>query len=145
MSTQENHNLIQRVFDAYNRGDVPALQNLYSSDIVCHVGGMAEPVSGLAANLEADAYMRQAFSDVYWEITDSFGEGDRVAVRRSWRMTHTGPFAGQPASGRTVSGTAIDIYRVQEGRVAEQWTESDNLSFMRQLGALPAAEREPGL
>jgi steroid delta-isomerase-like uncharacterized protein len=145
MSSQEHQALIRRVFDAYNQNDVPALQRLYSPDFVCYVGGIDQPMLGLAANLEADAQMRASFSDVRWDIVDMFGEGDRVAVRRTWRMTHTGPFAGQAPTGQTLSGTAIEIYRIEDGKVAEQWTESDNLRFMQQLGALPFPEREPGL
>jgi steroid delta-isomerase-like uncharacterized protein len=145
MSSQELKSLIHRVFDAYNQNNVEALRHLYSPDFVCHVGGADQPMIGLAANLEADAEMRTAFSDVRWDIVDLFGEGDRVAVRRTWRMTHTGPFAGQAPTGQTLSGTAIEIYRIEGGQVAEQWTEADNLSFMQQLGALPFPEREPGL
>ena len=70
---------------------------------------------------------------------DLIAAGDKVVVRRAWRLTHTGPFQGLPPSGRTLTGTGIDIHQLRDGQLIETWSESDNLSFMQQLGALPAA------
>jgi steroid delta-isomerase-like uncharacterized protein len=145
MPTEDNRALVRRYFEAYNQGDLQAIRNLASPDFTCHMGGMPDPVAGLEANLAADAGVRAAFSDLHWSIDDLIAEGDKVVVRRGWSMKHTGPFMGLPASGQTLSGTGIDIIHIRDGRLAEQWTESDNLSFMQQLGALPNAEREPGL
>jgi predicted ester cyclase len=64
-------------------------------------------------------------------------EGDRVAVRESYRGTHRGEFMGIPASGREVRFASIDIYRIADGKLVEAEGESDVISFMQQLGALP--------
>ena len=145
MSSEDNQALVRRFFEAYNQMDEHAFQEILSPDYTCHVGGLPEPLVGLAANMAAEAGMRAAFSDPHWTIEDIFASGDKVVVRRTWRLTHSGSFQGVPPSGRTLTGTGIDIFRVEAGQLVEQWTESDNLSFMQQLGALPAGEREPGL
>jgi steroid delta-isomerase-like uncharacterized protein len=145
MTTEDSQAIIRRYFEAYNQNDVESFHEIFSPDFVCHFGAAPEPMVGLAANLEEDAHFRTAFTDIRWNIDDIFGQGDKVVVRRTWDMTHTGPFQGLPGSGRVLTGTAIDIYRLSAGKVVEQWTESDNLSFMQQLGAMPEAEREPGL
>jgi steroid delta-isomerase-like uncharacterized protein len=145
MSAADNETLVRRFFEAYNQSDSPAFEAIFSPDYVCHAGGEPEPMVGLAANLAAEAHFRSAFSDVHWTLDDLIAAGDKVVVRRTWRVTHSGPFQGLPATGRTLTGTAIDIFRVIDGKIVEQWTESDNLSFMQQLGAMPVAEREPGL
>jgi len=145
MSTPDSLTVVRRFFDAFNQGDTQAFQEIFSQDYICHVGGAPEPAVGLAANREAEAYFRTAFSGMHWTIDDIFAAGDQVVVRRTWSMKHTGPFQGLPATGRTLAGTGIDIFRVRDGRIVEQWTESDNLSFMQQLGALPETDREPGL
>jgi steroid delta-isomerase-like uncharacterized protein len=144
MTIESNEALVRRFFDAYNRGQPEGYAALFSPDFVCHMGA-TENLAGLAANLEAEAYFRTAFSDAHWGIEDLVAADEKVVVRRTWRMTHTGPFQGLPPSGRTVSGTGIDIFLIRDGKLAELWSESDTLSFMQQLGALPAAEREPGL
>jgi predicted ester cyclase len=145
MPSPDNEALVRRFFDAYNQMDDSAFLEIFDPGYVCHVGGMPEPMVGLDANLAAEASSRTAFSDGHWTIDDLVAAGDKVVVRRAWRLNHTGPFQGLPPTGRTLTGTAIDIFRVEDGKITEQWTESDNLSFMQQLGALPAVEREPGL
>ena len=34
--------------------------------------------------------------------------------------------------------TAMEIYRIAEGKIAEQWVIIDALGMMQQLGAIPA-------
>jgi predicted ester cyclase len=42
-----------------------------------------------------------------------------------------------PPTRKQVSYTGILIYRMADGKIAEQWTEFDLLGFLRQLGVLP--------
>ncbi|MCC7358063.1 MAG: ester cyclase [Anaerolineales bacterium] len=144
MSPIANAAVVRRFFEAYNRNQPEVYAELCSPDYICHMGATAT-AAGLAANLESEAYFRAAFSDAHWEIADLMAVDDKVVVRRNWRLTHTGPFQSLPPSGRVLTGTAIDIHQLRDGRLIETWTESDNLSFMQQLGLLPAPAREPGL
>jgi len=144
MSPEANAALVRRFYDAYNHNRAEDYLELCSPDYICRMGA-TEKMEGLAANLEAEAYFRTAFSDAHWEIEDLIAAGDKVVVRRTWRLTHTGPFDGQAPTGRTLTGTGIDIFLIRDGKLVEQWSESDNLSFMQQLGALPAPDHQPGL
>ena len=144
MSPEANAAVVRRFFEAYNQNQPEAYAEVCSPDYICHMGA-TDTVAGLAANLEAEAYFRAAFSNAWWDIVDLVAAGDKVVVRRAWRLTHTGPFQGLSPTGRTLTGTAIEIHQLRDGKLVETWSESDNLSFMQQLGALPEAEREPGL
>ena len=62
-------------------------------------------------------------------------EGDAVAYRMTWRMTHLGEFMGIASTGRKIERTVIGVVRIAGGRWAELWARGDNL--MRQLGAIP--------
>ncbi|HEX9116453.1 MAG TPA: ester cyclase [Anaerolineae bacterium] len=42
-----------------------------------------------------------------------------------------------PLLGRKLATTSTDIYRIAEGKIAEQWYETDTTSMMQQLGAVP--------
>jgi predicted ester cyclase len=44
---------------------------------------------------------------------------------------------GIPPTGKPVSWTGIDIFRLVEGKIVEGWGVSDGLHLMQQLGALP--------
>jgi hypothetical protein len=65
---------------------------------------------------------------------DMLAEGDRVAVRVTWRCVHDrGPLLGVPITGKHIRAWGIAILRVADGRVAERWLEFDALGLMRQL------------
>ena len=78
-----------------------------------------------------------AFPDSQWTIDDMVAEGDRVATKKTMRGTHTGEFAGIPATGRTVTLQYVDILRLRDGKIVEHWLSMDSLSFMQQLGVIP--------
>ena len=79
-----------------------------------------------------------AFPDSHWTIDDMVAEGDRVATKKTMRGTHTGEFAGIPATGRAVTLQYVDILRLRDGRIIEHWLSMDSLSFMQQLGVIPS-------
>jgi predicted ester cyclase len=45
-----------------------------------------------------------------------------------------------PPTRKQVAYSGILIYRIANGRIAEQWTEIDLLGFLKQLGVSRAAE-----
>ena len=88
-----------------------------------------------------------AFPDCQFTIDDMIAEGDQVVTKKTFRGTHTGEFAGIPATGKMVELQFVDIMRVRDGRIVEHWLSMDQLSFMQQLGVIPTpdgdAAREP--
>ncbi|WP_238574875.1 ester cyclase [Streptomyces inhibens] len=66
--------------------------------------------------------------------------GDRVVGRFVCRGTHTGPFLGIPATGRSIEMRSIDIWRVADGMFAEHWDELNTLELFQQLGVVPALD-----
>ena len=79
-----------------------------------------------------------AFPDCRFTIDDMIAEGDRVVTKKTFRGTHTGEFMGIPATGKEVELQYVDIMRVRDGRIVEHWLSMDQLSFMQQLGVIPA-------
>jgi len=73
-------------------------------------------------------------------VTPEFliAEGDMVAVHDVNRVKHTGDFQGIPPTGKELSVTSTDIYRIVDGKVVEQWFEADYTGMMQQLGVLPS-------
>jgi predicted ester cyclase len=81
------------------------------------------------------------FSDTGIAIEDMVSEGDRVAFRGVVRATHKAEFMGIPASGKQVVVPVIGIALLAEGKIAEWWNSPDRLSWMQQIGALPAGDQ----
>jgi steroid delta-isomerase-like uncharacterized protein len=87
------------------------------------------------------ADFRQGFPDVISTIEDIIAEGDKVVARWRSRATHRGEYMGTPPSGKEVEFAGISIYRMEEGKIAEEWSVEDQFGLMAQIGAV--AESEP--
>ncbi len=129
MSADENKALVRREQEELwnHTGNLDAAEELFAPDY-------AE-----AARQEA-ADFRRGFPDVVSTIEDLIAEGDKVVARWRARATHQGEYMGISPTGEEVEFTGISVYRIEGGRIAESWTEEDELGLMRQVGAVP----EPG-
>jgi predicted ester cyclase len=70
-------------------------------------------------------------------IEREIAEGDFVTVVWRGRGTNTGNGNGLNATGKMAEGRGISIFRVEDGRIKEEWTESSQLVILRQLGLFP--------
>ena len=52
--------------------------------------------------------------------------------------THRGELMGIEPTGKSVSVEAISVFRIADGKIAEEWTVWDALGLMQQLGTVPA-------
>jgi predicted ester cyclase len=77
-----------------------------------------------------------AFPDIQITDQDFIAEGDRVVYRWNSRFTHQSEFMGIPPTGKPVTLTGIDVYRLADGKVVEHWGEVDMLGLMQQLAVI---------
>lgn len=89
---------------------------------------------GLAGPLAASAFVRAAIPDLTASIEQMVVAGDRVTVHLRFQGHFTGRFGDIAGKGQTVDFIATDLYRVADGRIAENWHIEDNLTLLRQLG-----------
>jgi predicted ester cyclase len=47
----------------------------------------------------------------------------------------TGTFMGHAGAGQPIDFIAIDILRIRDGRITDNWRLEDNLTFLQQIGA----------
>ena len=137
-SLELNKSITRRVYEeGLNQGrfEVP-----YSADFVGHGGRRTfTHADGMA---EARGW-REAFPDLKITVDEQVAERDLVAVRWTARGTNTGAGNGLPATGRAVQITGTTLFRVADGRIAEEWTSADSLGLMKQLGLLPTPAAAP--
>jgi steroid delta-isomerase-like uncharacterized protein len=97
---------------------------------------------GVPANSEGGRLWLSTFANAYpdgeFTIDDMIAEGDRVVTKKTFRGTHTSEFAGIPATGKRVTLQYVDIMRMREGKIVEHWLSMDQLSWLQQLGVIPA-------
>ena len=86
--------------------------------------------------LEASKNFRAAIPDLRAEIEELLVVDDRAVVRYLFTGHFIGTFKDLKGDGHEISFRAVDIYRVQNGQISDNWHLEDNLSLMQQLGAL---------
>jgi predicted ester cyclase len=91
---------------------------------------------GVAGPLAASKLIRLVIPDIRCEIEQMIVAGDRVVAHLRFRGHFTGRFGQTQGQGQTINFIATDIYRVADGRVAENWHIEDNLTLQQQLGLI---------
>jgi predicted ester cyclase len=91
---------------------------------------------GLKGVLEASKNFRATIPDLRAEIEELLVVKDRAVVRYIFAGHFTGTFKDLKGDGRKISFRAVDIYRVQNGQISDNWHLEDNLSLMQQLGVV---------
>jgi steroid delta-isomerase-like uncharacterized protein len=138
MGTEENTATVRQfIEDGISRGNLDVLDDILDPEYVCYNAGVPEPVRGRDNLKESIRWYKAAFPDLTGTIEDLVATDDKVVARERWHGTHQGEFEGIPASGNAIDITGVDIFRLENGKVVEQWSFLDMLSLMQQVGALP--------
>lgn len=138
MSLEENKLAVQRLADeAFNRLNLAAVDEFVSPDLIDHnpAPGQLPGPTGVKWFV---TMFHEAFPDVHFVNEHVFGEGDLIADHWCMEGTHRAPFMGIPPTGKRVSLSGIEVFRMAHGQIVERWAEIDTLGLMQQLGALPA-------
>lgn len=147
MSAEENKALVGRFHDElWNNKNAAIISELCSSEYAAYLGGAA--LGGSEALRQVAAVWYTAFPDLRFTDNEMIAEGDRVAVRWTARVTHTGPLHGPggsiPATNKPATFTGIGLFRIEGGQIVEQRVEIDQLGLMQQLGVIPAPGQAVG-
>src|SRR5213080_4130792 len=134
MSTADNKALVQRFFEeVINQKNVAALDQFVSPNAVNHTvptGLPQGPGQFLGLHLNA-------FPDVKATVEDLLADGDKVIARVSIRGTQHGAFGSIQPRGKPITVTAINIFRIVNGKMVEHWGLADRLNALQQLGVVP--------
>jgi steroid delta-isomerase-like uncharacterized protein len=136
MSIEENKSIVRRFFEiGPSKGDLDAANELLAPGFVLHVPLPCSP--GVRGIDEVISACRTAFQDLHVTVEDMVADEDRVAARFTARGIHMGAFMGLPPTGKPITMTGMEIFRLEKGKIAELWGEANLLGLMQQLGILP--------
>ncbi|MDP9357228.1 MAG: ester cyclase [Chloroflexota bacterium] len=142
-TAEANKDLIRRIIDrAFNDGDLDIFAEVLADDYLDHQAGPAAPRGPEAFRGFVVAF-RATLPDVEVTVEDLIAEGDRVALRVTWRGTQLGPLGSVPATGRAVEFVGYHLYRIEDGKVAEHWGLQDDLGLLLQLGVIASQAVPP--
>ncbi len=133
MTLEDNKKLVRRGWEEVaGKGNLALADELYAADLVYH--GADGDITGVQTIKDLTTMYRTAFLDLHIHVEEVIAEGDRAVCRVVAHGTNTGEFMGAPATGKSAEMVIINIVRIQDGKVAEEWEVFDRLGLMEQLG-----------
>jgi steroid delta-isomerase-like uncharacterized protein len=133
--SEENKNLVRRWFEeVWNNGRISAVAEMFHPSGRAY--GFPDPdavVTSPADFAELCNTFRETFPDIHVSVDDVVAEGDKVAVRWTATMTHTGDGLGFPATSKKVNLSGSSFLICGNGQILEGWNHMDLTRMRLQL------------
>jgi len=130
--------MIRRFYEeVFNQRNLAALDDFYAPDHVDHTLPAGLPV-GPEGTKQAIAMTLAGFPDLHITIEDMIAEGDKVVTWFTTHGTQQGALGSIPPTGKQVAVSTIEITRIADDKIVEDWGLDDRLGMLQQLGLVPA-------
>jgi steroid delta-isomerase-like uncharacterized protein len=133
--SEKNKNLVRRWFEeVWDKGRLSAIPEMFAQPGRAH--GFPDPDSVINSAEEFAEHckaFRQAFPDVRISVDDLIADGDKIAVRWTATMTHTGDGLGFPATSKKVLVSGSSFLICGNGQILEGWNYMDLTRMRLQL------------
>ena len=144
MSLEENKAIIRSLYEAFNKHNPDLLDEFMALDYVDAPNTPFE-LRGLESVKQYYADVYRGFPDLHLTIEDIIAEGDKVWVLGKLTGTHTGEWELHgitfAPTGKKLTWTAVNIFRIVDGKIVERKSVRDVLDFLKQLGAIEPTEK----
>jgi predicted ester cyclase len=138
MSTEDNKALVRRFYEeVFNQKNTTAIAEFIDPTFVDHSLPPGLPGGIEGARQYIGMYLT-AFPDLHLTVEDLIAEGDKVVARFTGGGTQQGAYMNIPPTGKQMTATVIDMFRIAGSKFVEHWLEFDALGMMQQLGVIPA-------
>jgi len=139
MSESDNKAIIRRfVEEGLNKRNAALIDEVYSTDYVGHDPDRPAPRRFEDLKQGMVGLLGKVFPDAQYSIDGLFAEDDTVVWHWTFRATHQGELMGIPPTGKVVNFSGVNIFRMMDGKVVEDWVYRNTIGMMQQLGAMPA-------
>ena len=122
--------LLDKYVAAVNARDTGSFGDIHAENYIQHSGRSA---NGLAAQVENFRTIFARMPDVEARVEDRIIQCDKIVARMTFSATHTQPMQGIAPTGRRFTLRTIDIWRVENGKLAEHWDVVDYAGLQKQL------------
>jgi len=142
MTSQVDNNkkIVMKFMDeCWNGGDMASVPELVAAHCRYHDPVFPHMTAGVESMQHHIMKSRRAFPDMRFTVNDTIAERDEVVAHWTVTGTHRGEFLGMPATNHTASVAGTSIYRIEAGKIVEQWVNWDLMSLIEQLGLRASA------
>jgi len=137
MSLEKNKAIIRKMFEAFNKQNLDALDELIAPNYVDH----PRQFRSLKSYKQHLTKFYKSFPDSHETIDDIIAEGDKVCIHIKGTATHKGEYRGLAPTGKKTTWESVSIYRIVDGKVAELLYAVAELNFLKQLGVIEYTEK----
>jgi steroid delta-isomerase-like uncharacterized protein len=125
--------ITDKVLKIWNTEDFNAVDDLYATDYVRHHPTPSANVSFNDFRNTVTA-LHASFPDCAFTFHDTLVKDDKILIFASFTGTNTGSLEDLPPTGKKASVSGVYVFRIVEGKIAEEWTYFNLLSYYEQLG-----------
>ena len=133
MSTPANNKKLVETLcmTVFQKHDFSRLDEIMRDDYIQH---NEDTPQGKAGFKEFFEQMFKAMPDFNYTIKKIVAEGDTVMMYSTTTATHLGEWLGNPPTGNKLNFDVVDIFRIENGKIAEHWDVADTLKLFTQVG-----------
>ncbi len=141
MDTEKNKKVVQDFYEGvFRKHDLAAVGRFMHNDYIQH---NPDADQGSIGFIEFHKGFFAAVPDFRATIIQMVAEGDLVYVYNRITGTHTGKgFLNHPPTGNKIDFTAVDMFRLRDGKLCEHWDVADTRALFFQVGAIQAVKRQ---
>lgn len=130
----ENAETVRIVFDEIlSKGLIDENEHIYHADFVAH--GLTRDATRAEDRAAAEGW-RQMAPDLKMTPLRVVADCWSAAVHWEATGTNTGEGNGIKATGRSVRLWGMTFFRLEDGKIIEEWTSFDQYAFLSQLGLI---------
>jgi len=130
---EQNKEIVKRYWNGkWNERRPEILDELLTSDVVNY--GTSMNINNLEEYKQVYGMFLSAFHDTHFTIEGIVAEGDKVMTRATMSGVQKGELEGIPPTGKTVNISIFTVFRMVNGKFAEEWDIYDDLGMLQQLG-----------
>jgi len=134
MSAEYNKSLIQKMYKALNAQDLEAHHEFWHKDMIWHGPPGFGDIHGI------DGFKYAVLVPFYAAFPDYHVQDDIRVASDNWVSAtgfltghQRGEWLGLPPSGKSVRVQYADFWRIEAGKIAENWVMFDNFSLLKQI------------
>jgi steroid delta-isomerase-like uncharacterized protein len=143
--SEDSTAVVREDLEAFNAGDWQRMRESLTPGSIYVEPATGRRVEGADSIIEVNEGWKAAFPDAEGTVNSEFACGDRVVTEITWKGTHSGPLelptgGAIPASGRMFEVPAVQVCRIEDGKLAEVHHYFDMLGLLEQIGTISADE-----
>lgn len=133
---EKNKMVVGKIFKALEANSVDSLVTYFADNMLEHAPAPGGSTTGPQSQRDLMKFYGAAFPVVKFTNISMLADGDMVVAHFNIKGKNSGPMGEMPATNKDVDVNGVDIYKMENGKVAEHWAYFEEGKMMMQLGMM---------